>query len=102
MQQDVIDKVKNNPKYKELVSKRTSFAWILAVVMLAVYYTFILVIAFAPKTLGAPLSAGSVMTVGIPVGIAIILFAFVITGIYVFRANGEFDRLTKEIKEELK
>lgn len=102
MQQDVIDKVKSNPKYQELVSKRTSFAWILAVTMLAVYYTFILVIAFAPDTLGAPLSATGVMTVGIPVGIAIILFAFVITGIYVFRANGEFDRLTKEIKEELK
>lgn len=102
MQQDVIDKIKSNPKYQELVSKRTRFAWILAATMLFVYYAFILVVAFAPKSLGVPLGAGSVITVGIPVGLFIIFFAFIVTGIYVFRANGEFDRLTKEIKEELK
>lgn len=102
MQQDVIDKIKSNPKYQELVSKRTRFAWILAATMLFVYYAFILVVAFAPKSLGVPLGADTVVTVGIPVGLAIIFFAFIVTGIYVFRANGEFDRLTKEIKEELK
>ena len=102
MQQDVIDKINANPKYKELVTKRTSFAWILAALMLTVYYSFILTVAFVPQVLGTPISEGSIITVGIPVGIAVILFAFLVTGIYVFRANSEFDRLTKEIKEELK
>lgn len=102
MQQEVIDKINSNPKYQELVSKRTSFAWILAALMLIVYYSFILTVAFAPKLLGTPISEGSIITVGIPIGIGVILFAFLVTGIYVFRANGEFDRLTKEIKEELK
>jgi uncharacterized membrane protein (DUF485 family) len=69
--------------------------------MLVIYYGFILVIAFAPKVLGTPLSAGSVITVGIPVGLGVIVSAFVLTGIYVFRANSQFDRLTREIKEEL-
>jgi uncharacterized membrane protein (DUF485 family) len=102
MQQEVIDKIKGNPKYQELVSKRTGFAWILAALMLIVYYSFILTVAFAPQVLGTPLSEGSIITIGIPIGIGVILFAFLVTGIYVFRANGEFDRLTKEIKEELK
>ena len=41
-------------------------------------------------------------TVGIPVGIAIIVFAFGLTGIYVKRANSEFDDLTTKIKENVK
>ena len=38
-------------------------------------------------------------TVGIPVGIGVIVSAFVLTGIYVARANTTFDDLTKEIIE---
>ncbi len=40
------------------------------------------------------------MTVGIPVGILIILSAFLLTGLYVRKANGEFDQLNREIVEE--
>jgi uncharacterized membrane protein (DUF485 family) len=101
MHPDSVEAIKRHPLYDELVSKRKRFAWILTIAMLVIYYGFILVIAFAPKSLAAPLAAGSVMTVGIPVGVLIILSAFVLTGIYVFRANGEFDRLTKSIREDL-
>jgi uncharacterized membrane protein (DUF485 family) len=90
-----------NPKFKELVSKRSSFAWTLAIIMLVVYYTFILTIAFAPEVLGTPLGDG-VTTIGIPVGIVIIFFAFILTGVYVKRANSEFDELTAQIKREAK
>ena len=55
----------------------------------------------APKFLGMPLGAG-VMTVGIPVGLAVIVSAFVLTGLYVRRANTEFDALTRQIVEEAK
>lgn len=102
MQSDIVERIKNNPKYTELVRKRTSFAWILSILMLIIYYAFILVIAFNPKLLATPLTEGSLITIGIPIGVLIILFAFLLTGIYVWRANGEFDRLTKEIKESLK
>jgi uncharacterized membrane protein (DUF485 family) len=101
VQQSIVKRIKSNPKYQELVRKRTTFSWTLAILMLVIYYGFILVIAFAPKVLGTPLSAGSVITVGIPVGLGVIVSAFVLTGIYVFRANSQFDRLTREIKEEL-
>ena len=98
MDQATIEKIRNNPKYQKLVKERSSFAWKLTITMLVVYYAFILTIAFSPATLGA--SMGGVTTVGIPVGIAIIVFSFAITGVYVKRANGEFDQLTQEIKEE--
>jgi len=101
MQEDMIHKIKSNPKYHELVSKRNSFKWIMAIIMLVVYYAFILTIAFDKEFMAQPLSAGSVTTIGIPIGVAVIVFAFVLTGIYVFRANAVFDKLTREIKEEV-
>ena len=102
MNKELVDKIKNNPDYQELVSKRSGFAIKLSVAMLVVYFTFILTIAFSPATLGTPLSADSVTTVGIPVGIAVIIFAFILTGIYTKRANGEFDDLSNKIKESIK
>jgi len=102
MNKDFIQRIKNNSDYQELVSKRTSFSIKLTITMLVVYFTFILTIAFSPSLLGTPLSPDSVTTVGIPVGVVIIIFAFVITGIYTQRANGEFDDLSNKIKESLK
>lgn len=101
MTKEQVKQVKNNPKYQKLVSQRSKFAWTLSIIMLVVYYAFIMTIAFSPETLGTKIGSG-VMTIGIPVGIAIIFIAFILAGLYVRRANGEFDQLTKEIREELR
>lgn len=99
MKKEQVEAIKNDPNFQELVSKRSTFAWTLTIAMLVVYFAFILTIAFNPSALGTPLSSDSVMTVGIPVGIIIIVFAFILTGIYVRRANSEFDVLTEKIKK---
>jgi len=99
MDKELVKKIQNSASYQELVTKRSRLGWRLAAVMLIVYYAFILTIAFSPETLGQ--SLGGVMTVGIPVGIFIIVFAFVLTGIYTQKANTEFDTLVNRIKEEL-
>ncbi|MGL4996690.1 MAG: DUF485 domain-containing protein [Deefgea sp.] len=101
MQDHTIERIQQNPKFQELVRKKSSLSWLLTLVMLAIYYGFILVIAFSPATLGQSLSGG-VTTIGIPIGILIILSVFVITGIYVRRANTEFDQLTREVVEDAK
>ncbi len=100
MTKEQIEQVKNNPKYQKLVSERSRFAWTLSIIMLVVYYAFIMTIAFKPELLGTKIGSG-VITIGIPVGIAIIFVAFILAGIYVRRANGEFDKLTREVREEL-
>ena len=41
-----------------------------------------------------------VTTIGIPIGMAVIVFTIIITGIYVRRANSEFDALTREILKD--
>jgi len=102
MNKELVDKIENNHDYQELVSKRSSFAIKLTVAILVVYFTFILTIAFNPSALGIPLAEGSVTTIGIPIGMAIIVFAFILTGIYTKRANGEFDALNNKIKNSIK
>lgn len=100
MTQEMIDQIKNDPDFIQLIHKRSRFAWTLTIIMLAIYFGFVLTIAFDPSILGAPLSAGFVTTVGIPVGVGVIVSAFILTGIYIRRANGEFDALSTKIKQK--
>ena len=65
--------------------------------MLVIYYGFILLVAFAPRLMAIPV-IGQV-TLGFPLGLGVILSAIVLTGIYVWRANGEFDSLTRQVVE---
>jgi uncharacterized membrane protein (DUF485 family) len=90
-----------NPKFQQLVRRRERLAWSLSAVMLSLYIAFILLVAFRPDWLGARIRPEFPVTWGIPVGIGLIISAFVLTGIYVHRANGEFDRLTRELLEEV-
>ena len=101
MTPDIFARVERNRRFQELVAKRTRFAWILSATMLVIYFGFIFIIAFAPKFLGIPIGHG-VTTIGIPIGLFVIVSAFVLTGIYVRRANSEFDTITREIIEEVK
>ncbi|HQR73376.1 MAG TPA: DUF485 domain-containing protein [Sulfurovum sp.] len=102
MTKEQVETIKNNPKYQKLVRTRSKFAWTLTVIMLVVYYAFILFIAFSPETLGTKISPDGMATWGIPIGLAIIVFAFVMTGVYVRRANGEFDGILNALKNDLK
>jgi uncharacterized membrane protein (DUF485 family) len=99
MEQDIVHKIESNPKYQELVAKRTRYGWTLTALMMIVYYGYILLIAF-DKELLARRIGNSVITWGIPIGLFVILFTVVITGLYVRRANREFDDLTAEIRKE--
>ena len=98
METTLADKIAAHPKYRELKAKRSSFGWTLTILMMIVYYGFILLVAFNKPFLLQKLGSG-VMTMGMPIGLGVILFTIVITGIYVRRANSEFDDLTEEIKK---
>lgn len=96
MEDALVQKVLNDPRYNELRRKRSAYGWWLTVVMMVVYYGFILLVAFDKEFLAQRLGSG-VMTLGIPVGFGVIVFTVVITAIYVRRANSEFDDLTANI-----
>jgi uncharacterized membrane protein (DUF485 family) len=96
-----LETIQNHPDFIRLTSKRARLGWSLTLVMLAIYFGFILLLAFSPATLGTPFGGG-VMTVGIPVGVAIIVSAIVLTGVYVYRANRELDPLNERVRKECK
>ena len=99
MSDPIVDKILRDPKYQELQAKRNRLAINLTIQMLVVYYGYISLIAFDKEFLAQPIGPG-VTTLGIPIGFGIIVFTVLITGIYVRRANGEFDALTKEILKD--
>ena len=101
MQQSNYHTIAENPKFQELVRSRSSFAWTLTILMLVVYQAFILLVAYAPSFLATPLYEGAVTTIGIPIGIGVIVFAFLITGIYVARSNSHYDPLNREVIQEI-
>ena len=90
--------IEQDPNYQELVRRRSSLGWSLSLIMLVIYFGFILLVAYAPKLLGIRLGAG-VTTIGIPVGLFVIVSAFVLTGIYVSKANSKYDALIRRIVE---
>ena len=82
-------------KFRDLVVRKWKISLVLTACMLIVYFGFILVLAFNRELLATKI--GENMTLGIPVGILIILLACVLTGIYVFWANTSYDKSIQDI-----
>ncbi len=94
-----VERLADDPRYQRLVRQRSVFGWTLTGLMLVVYFGFILLVAFAKPFMGSSL-AGGATSVGIPLGLGVILFAIALTGIYVHRANSVFDIEMKRLRAE--
>ena len=99
-QSTIQTRIRQNPKFAELVSKRTRLAVLLSIIVLVPYYTFMMITAFKPALLAQPISEGSIISIGWPIGAAMLIVFWLTTAVYIYRANGEFDRLNQEILQE--
>jgi uncharacterized membrane protein (DUF485 family) len=100
MNKEKLMQVLQNPDFQQLMKKVTTVSLIFTTLMLIVYYSFILLLAYGKDFLGQPLSEGSATTVGIPIGIGVIIFAWILTGAYVYWANKNYDPEVKRLKEK--
>jgi cation/acetate symporter len=100
MSSEMYEHMRANPKFQRLVARRTRFAWTLTFIVLGMFYGFVLVVAFKPAILGRPIAQGSMVTIGVAVELFMFIFFWVLTAVYVRRANGEFDELTQEIVKD--
>jgi cation/acetate symporter len=100
MSSAMYERMRSNPKFQELVRTRGRFAWTLAITVLAVFYGFVMIVAFRPAFLGRPLREGGALTIGVAFGLFIFVSFWLLTALYVRRANAEFDALTDEIVKE--
>ena len=88
-----------SPAFKKLVKNRWNISLTFTFLMLFVYIGFLLVVAYQKDTLKMPV--GDSLNLAIIVGIGIIIFSWLITGVYVYWANNYYDAAVKEIKKDL-
>ena len=99
-QENIQAKIRNQPKFAELVGKRTRFAVLLSLLVLVPYYTFMFLVSTQPQLFAAKIGEGSVITIGWPIAALIVIGGWLLTGVYISRANGEFDNLTQDVLKE--
>jgi uncharacterized membrane protein (DUF485 family) len=98
--QDTLDRITANPKFLEFVAMRSTYSIIMAIVSAAAYYGFILLVAYNKEFLAQKIGEGYTMSVGVPIGVGVILFTIALTWIYVRRANTEFDAINESLIRE--
>lgn len=87
-------------KFRQFVSFRNKISLVLSLVVLVCYYAFVLSVGLFPEVLGYRLGPSSV-TLGIIVGLFIIVLSIIVTGIYTFLANTYFDKDQANILNQL-
>jgi uncharacterized membrane protein (DUF485 family) len=100
MDDKAIQRLSSNQKFHELVRLKNRLSWGLAIITLAMFFGYLSVVALSPAYIGRPFTSGTNLTNGIVFGLAVVIAAIVLTGIYVAIANGKIDQLTRELRKE--
>ena len=100
MDKHTVDQILQNPKFKEMVAKKSRLSWTLTLIMLVVYVGFMLLVGYNKEFLMSSFSGG-VTTWGIPLGLSIIVLSFVLCGVYSYIANNKLDPLTQDAIKEV-
>lgn len=90
-----------SPDFKKLVSKRWSVSLVLLAGVFIVYYGYIMLIAYNHEFMASKINPAGVTTWGIPLGVATIVLAWVLTMAYVLWANTSYDNEVKRLREQM-
>lgn len=100
MDDSQVERILHNPKFKEMVSRKSKLSWTLTIIMLVVYVGFMLLVGYNKEFLASSFSGG-VTTWGIPLGLGIILLSFILCGVYSYIANNTLDQLSEDALQEV-
>ena len=95
----VIAAIAADPRYAALVRERGRLGWWLSAVIFGAFVGYLGLIAFDKAALARPIGGG-VTSVGIPVGLGLIVLTIAVTALYVHRANTRYDALLAEILKD--
>lgn len=90
----------DSPEFKYLVVRRWRISLILTACLFVLYYGFILLIATQKPFLSQRI--GDATTIGIPIGAAVIVIAWVLTALYVVWANRHYDAEVTRLRGRLR
>ena len=85
--------------FKRLVARRWAVSTALLALLFVTYYGYILLIAWNKDFMARKIGAAT--TLAIPIGVAVIVVAFVLTALYVAWANRIYDPEVERLKRQL-
>lgn len=100
MQKKSVHELLESQDFKSLVRKRWTLSIVLTVALFVVYYGYIILIAVDKPYMATRI--GETTTLGIPVGVAVIVVSWVLTAIYVVWANTVYDPEVQKLKDQVK
>lgn len=100
MKKTKADRILANPKFHHLVRTRNRYALVMTLLVVVIYFGYILLVAFNKPFLAQKLGAGWVTSLGIPLGLGVIVLTILITAFYVHVANTRFDAMAAELLRE--
>lgn len=87
-------------EFRHLVTRRWRVALLLTLALFVVYYGFILLVATQRELLAT--RVGEVTTLGIVLGVAVLVIAWVLTAAYVVWANRNYDPEVQRLRDRLR
>lgn len=85
--------------FQKLVSARRSIAAILTVLTLMTYYGFIFLMAYGKGALSTKISAN--ITLGLPIGVAVIVISWILVFTYANWANKKYDQMVEDVHAKM-
>jgi len=103
--QHVYRRIMADPRFHELERKRGRFTSLLLAILIVNELWYILATAYYPRfgfarLWGEPIATGFATTWGIVIGLLQTILFIALVGIYIYRANGEFETLKNTIVED--
>jgi uncharacterized membrane protein (DUF485 family) len=90
----------SSEEFKDLVARRWRVSLMLTIALFLIYYGFILLVALNRALLAT--RVGEVTTLGIVIGVAVLVFSWVLTAVYVVWANRRYDPQVERLRERLR
>lgn len=101
MKQETAKKILEHPEFQKMARKKSTLGWGFSALVFVMYVSYIGIIGISPESFAKPVSADGITTWGICIGLFVIVFSFLVTGLYVRKANGEFDRMTRKVIDDV-
>ena len=88
----------NDPEFRDMARRKNGISLVLTATMLVIYFGFILLIAFKRDLFGNRLAGG--ITLGVALGVGVIVASWALTGVYVRWANSKYDAMVETLKRK--
>lgn len=89
-----------DPEFQALAKRKNAISLGLTAVMFLVYFGYMGLLAKNHEIVNRPAVGGA--SLGIPLGIGVIIFTWLLTGVYVAWANGTYDGMVASVKSKMR